>query len=112
MHGFPFTLHIAQVVKKAKRKRKYWLLSKLERGILSLSMRFRVKSPKLAKSIATIIERLESLMASPFKHMLKIRMPFVAERVTKWRMFARSLVETWLKDQKYLEYLAIVELNT
>jgi len=114
LHGFPSVdvRRIFMVILKAKRNRKYWLLSKLERGILSLSLRYhQIQWPKLIRSITTIIDKLEFLMASRFKCRLQAAMPQIHERVARWNVFAK-LVSKWLTDKKYLTYLTIMELNT
>jgi hypothetical protein len=117
MHGFPYTFHISQVkqvIRKAKRQKKYWLLNRVERGILSLSCHIlnTVKSPNLILAISEIVDRLEGLMKSKFTQFVANKELDVIKQVLTMSSFMRKIVLGWMRESpQYLRYLALMEIN-
>lgn len=109
----------AEELNKIKRKalrRKVWFkaLNRMERALIDLVIRVveRVRSPKLAKIVARILEKL--------REALKTRIEKLMETVG--RNIARKHAEcayswgykdalTWSEDTDFIRYLTIVEMN-
>jgi hypothetical protein len=121
----PATKHISQPllavlnlhhVKRVALRRGVWFkaLSRLERGILDLTMRCvsEVKSTKLANMLTAIINKLQQTMENTIDKLTRtIGIP-LAEKASSIAIgWGNRSAKTWAHDLPFAAYLAVMKTN-
>lgn len=94
---------------QAYRKRVWFRLPHVDRSLVNLCLRMleTVKSSRLRCQLAKLIVRLQELL-NPFTVSAK---ETLAKLVRVARSWGHKTARQWLRDRRFLQYLAIMEMN-
>jgi len=108
--------HLHKVKTKALR-RKIWFkaLSKVERSIVDLTIRFvgKIRSQTLAEIILTILSKLFRALGEGYLHQAEKIGHEIAERICRVALKWGNLqAKTWKHDRNFVRFLGVNALNT
>lgn len=91
------------------RKRVWFRLSRLDRALVCLSLlRKTVISEYLRSRLAIVVMRLEALL-NPVTVHVRQRLANLVQVAQSW---GHKTAKAWLQDRKFMQYLAVMEMNT
>jgi len=100
---------LARTKKKALRKRIWFrVLTKLERGILDLTVRCveRVRSPLLERSLTTILSKLSDALEKGYMYVVeKTGRPLAAKISSIAKSWGNESAQDWRRDRALIRYL-------
>ncbi len=107
---------LLKIRRRAIRRRVYYrALDRLERGILELSARLldSAQSVVLLQQLFEIVMKLEEALKGRFQlHMESFGVKRVAEVIMQALRFGYKGAIGWLRDPGFMEYLAVMDLNS
>lgn len=107
---------LMKIRRKALRRRAWYkILNRAEQAILSLTIRCvgRIRSPKLAEIVTAIATKLKDAMTSQVEKLKKTVGRSLAQNLAKIVLaWGNSSAKRWVKDQGFIQYLAIMHINT
>ncbi len=101
-------------VRKEAKSRKVWYrhLSKVERGILDLTIKFvgQPKSPRLIDLLAKIVVKIKASLASPLQKLMeKIGKPLARKLSIIAKSWGNQNAEKWAEDEGFVRYLTVMD---
>jgi len=107
---------LARTKRKALRKRIWFrVLTKLERGILDLTIRCveRVRSPLLERSLTTILSKLSDAPEKGYLYVVeKIGRPLAAKISSMAKSWGNESAQDWWRDLALIRYLGATTTST
>ena len=112
----PFSINQIGLIKKAALRRGIWFraLSRLERGVLDLTVRYvvSIKSATLATVVTAILNKLKQVTESKVDRMVKSVGFSLARKISalahKW---GNRLALRWAEDAGFARYLVVAHMN-
>lgn len=94
----------------------FWfrVLSRAERGLIDLTIRVvaKVRSLVLARSLISIVEKLEGAMESRVTHLVKVVGRPLAQKLSEIaQSWGNKAACSWVVDMDFIQYLAIMQGN-
>ncbi len=108
--------NLAEIRKKALRHGAWFkVLDRTERAILSLTIRCveRIKSPRLAEIVRTILIKLRDAMKGKVERIMETTGCQLAQKLSQVaQSWGNMSAQGWAKDLNFIQYLAITLMNT
>ncbi|MEM2953890.1 MAG: hypothetical protein QXM52_05880 [Candidatus Bathyarchaeia archaeon] len=101
-------------IRKEAKNRKVWYrhLSKVERGILDLTIKFvgQPKNPRLIDLLAKIVVKIKASLASPLQKLMgMIGKPLARKLSIIAKSWGNSDAEKWAEDEGFVKYLTVMD---
>ena len=98
------------------RRRGVWfrMLSRVERGLIDLSIKVveKVRSPVLARSLISVIEKLLEAMESEVARLMKTVGRQLAQKLSEIAQgWGNKAARLWATDLGFVQYLAVTQKN-
>lgn len=101
---------LAEVKEAAKRKRVWFRLPKIERGILDLTIKYvkEPRSPRLIDLLKKIVEKIKASLVSPLQRLVeKVGKPFAEKISSIAKGWGNREAESWANDKGFMMYLTV-----
>ena len=103
-------------VKRVALRRGVWFraLNRVERGVLDLTVKVvdKIRSAKLAKVVAAILDKLERAMESAVDRMVRIMGRSQAQKVSELALgWGNRSACSWARDAGFARYLVVMHMN-
>lgn len=104
-------------LKRTALRRRIWFraLNALERGLFDLTLRYvdNIRSPKLAKILTAIIEKLQQTMENTLDKLTRTIGAPLAQKISNIAVnWGNKTAKNWASDQSFAVFLAITHKNT
>ncbi|MGQ9760120.1 MAG: hypothetical protein ACUVQ5_06110 [Candidatus Methanomethylicaceae archaeon] len=101
---------LVEVKRVAKRKRVWFRLPKIERGILDLTIKYikEPRSPRLIDLLRNIVEKIKASLVSPLQRLMEEVGKPLAEKISSIaKSWGNKEAGNWAKDKGFIMYLTV-----
>lgn len=106
---------LTEMVMEAKKRRFWYRLSRLERGILNLTVRCveKPKSRRLINVLTKIVAKIKEMLISPFQRLMeKVGRPLAEKRSIIAKSWGNKEAGKWAEDLAFIMYLTITHASS
>lgn len=103
---------LARIKREAKRQRVWFRLSRVERAIFDLTVRYvkQPRSPRLIDALARIIVKIKAFLASPLRWFIgQIGKPLARKLSRIAESWGNKEAGKWAEDESFIRFLTITD---